>query len=180
MTQPPDQSPPSRPRAPFLGRALIAFALTGLAVLFVLQTSRGSRLRTPPVVQAPAFELPDLHANKVSLASLRGRPVLVNFWATWCAPCRAELPELEALFRERPCGLAVLGISVDSGSDESVAGFAREHGVTYPVLFDDGSAGAAYQVVTLPHSVLVDAEGREVGLFRGPVTAKGVREALRC
>jgi peroxiredoxin len=174
------QLTPPPPRAPFLGCALLVAALAGLTALFVLQSSRGARLRPLAAQQAPAFDLPDLEAHRVSLSSLRGRPVLVNFWATWCAPCRAELPELEALFRERPCGLAVLGISVDSGSDASVAGFAREHGVTYPVLFDDGSAGAAYQVVTLPHSVLVDAEGREVGLFRGPVTAKGVREALRC
>lgn len=163
-----------------MGRALLYGALAALAALFVLQVRRGAELRPGAHADAPQFSLLDVHARRLSLASLRGRPVLLSFWATWCGPCRTELPELEALSRERPCGLAVVGITLDAGSADGLAAFALERGVTYPLLLDDGTAGAAYGVVTIPHSVLIDAAGRELGVFRGPVTARGVKDALRC
>lgn len=161
-------------------RIFLVGSLAALGVLGVLQWKHGADMRPAQHAEAAEFSLPDLQARRVSLSSLRGRPVLVNFWASWCGPCRAELTELEALSREQPCNLAIVGIAEDSGSAAAIAAFVREHGVTYPVLVDDGSAGAAYQVVTIPHSVLIDAEGREVGIFRGALTAWGVRDALRC
>ena len=74
----------------------------------------------------------------------------------------------------------MLGVAEDSGgSAAQVAAFARARGVTYPVLIDDGSAGAAYRVVAIPHSVLIDAAGQVVGIFSGTVTAWGVRRAVQ-
>ncbi|GAC1606025.1 MAG: hypothetical protein NVS4B10_19950 [Myxococcales bacterium] len=104
--------------------------------------------------------------------------MLVNFFASWCPPCRAELPELEALAQAHPDCLQVVGIAENSGNAAEVSAFARGRGVTYPLLLDDGSAGANYSVATLPHSVLVDAEGRVAGTFDGPVTKPGVEKAV--
>ena len=158
-------------------RSFIPVALSALAVLAVVQARAGADLRAPRQAgPAPAFTLPDLQGRKVSLASLRGRPVLVNFFATWCPPCRAELPALQAL--ARPDCLQVIGIAESSGDAAAVAAFVRERGVTYPVLLDDGSAGAGYSVVTLPHSVLIDAEGGLAGTFDGAVTASGVTKVV--
>ena len=72
----------------------------------------------------------------------------------------------------------VVGVALNSGTAGQVAGFGREHGLHYPLLIDDGSAGRAYRVVTLPHSVLVAPDGTVAGRFRGQVTAAGVRSAL--
>ncbi len=161
-------------------RSFIPVALAALAVLAVVQARAGAELRPPrePFASAPAFTLPDLQGKKVSLASLRGRPVLVNFFATWCPPCRAELPALEALSQAHPDCLLVVGIAESSGSAAELALFAQKRGLTYPLLVDDGDAGTSYSVVTLPHSVLIDSEGRIAGTYAGMVTSTGVAKAV--
>ncbi len=161
-------------------RSLIPVALAALAVVAVVQARAGAGLRPPrePGFSAPAFALPDLEGRSLSLGSLRGRPVLLNFFATWCPPCLAELPELEALAQAQPDCLQVVGIAESSGGADAIAAFARDRGLTYPLLLDDGRAGASYSVVALPHSVLIDAGGRIAGTFDGGVTKSGVEKAV--
>jgi cytochrome c biogenesis protein CcmG/thiol:disulfide interchange protein DsbE len=165
---------------PLARRLFIPVSLAALAVLAVVQARAGADLRPPRAagLSAPAFTLPDLRGKPVSLASLRGRPVLVNFFATWCPPCRAELPALQALSLAHPDCLQVVGVAESSGDAATIAAFAGKRGVTYPLLQDDGSAGVSYSVVTLPHSVLIDAEGRVAGTFDGMVSKSGVEEAV--
>ncbi len=165
---------------PFVRRSVIPVAIVGLIGLFVWRTIRGAEV-TPapsPNLVAPTFTLADLDGHPRSLESFRGRPVLVNFWATWCPPCRAELPELQATWRAHQSCLHVVGIVEDSGNAEDVRAFARGHGLEYPILMDDGSAGRAYGVATLPQSVLLDARGRIIGTFVGAVTRAGLERAF--
>jgi cytochrome c biogenesis protein CcmG/thiol:disulfide interchange protein DsbE len=161
-------------------RSFVPVALTALVVLAIVQARAGAGLRPPrePGFSAPAFALPDLEGRSVSLGSLRGRPLLLNFWATWCPPCLAELPALEALAQAQPDCLQVVGIAESSGGADAIAAFAREHRLTYPLLVDDGRAGASYSVVYLPHSVLIDSGGRIAGTFEGGVTKSGVEKAV--
>ena len=114
-------------------RSFIPIALGALAILFVQSVRSGADLKPPrhPGSSAPIFTLPDLQGHAVPLASFKGRPVLVNFFATWCPPCRAELPELEALSQARPGCLAVLGVAENSGGAEQVSGFVKERKVTF-------------------------------------------------
>jgi len=126
--------------------------------------------------QAPPFVLSDLAGEAVALDSFRGEPVLLNFWATWCEPCRVELPELQTLSAD--C-LAVVGIAVNSGSPEQVASFAQARGVRYPILIADRQVLADYGVDAIPRSVLVDAEGREAAHWEGAISREQVRAALR-
>jgi cytochrome c biogenesis protein CcmG, thiol:disulfide interchange protein DsbE len=164
-------------------RWLLPLAAVFLTAMFVWQIARGADLK-PAVAQgsratlAPAFALPDLDGKPRSLESFRGRPVLVNFWATWCPPCRAEVPELQAAWLAHQTCLGVVGITVDSGSADDVRAFARARGIGYPVLLDDGSAGRAYGIANIPRSFLLDAEGRLVGTFNGAVTRAGIERAL--
>lgn len=109
---------------------------------------------------APALTLRTLDGSTVSLASLRGKTVLINFWATWCKPCRSEMPRLAGWYRQlRGSGLVVLG--VDQQEDRTaVAAFTRKLHIPYPIVLDgSGDVSARYDVAFLPTSLLIDPEG---------------------
>jgi len=140
---------------------------------------------TGPIVGSPApqYGARTLQGDSVSLASLRGRAVLLNFWATWCTPCRQETPFLQSLFaRSASRGLVIVGVSMDTGDARSqVEDFVREYGVTYPVLVDPEMRGMDfYKVIGLPASFLVDRDGVLRWMRIGPVaeTDRGLLEAL--
>ncbi len=136
--------------------------LLALAVLTVACTGPGSAI--PSGIseghRARDFTLKALDGAEVSLGDYVGDVVLINFWATWCAPCRAELPGFEAAHRaHRDQGFVVLGINVQE-SHEVVQSFVDEMGVTYPVLLDEkGEVMKEYRILGLPASLLVDREG---------------------
>jgi peroxiredoxin len=109
---------------------------------------------------APGFDLVDRAGNSLALADLEGEVVMVNFWATWCGPCREEMPHLEALYqRYSDLGFTLLGVNVEedsSGADE----FLEETPVTFPILFDpENSVSKLYNVVAMPSTVLIDRAG---------------------
>jgi peroxiredoxin len=114
---------------------------------------------------APAFRLPDLAAARVSLEDFHGKVVLAHFWATFCVPCRHEVPGLEALWQEyRERGLVIVGIAADRGSVEVVRDFSEQAGITFPVLQDaDGQVRNRYEVTALPMSYVIGRDGRISG-----------------
>ena len=120
---------------------------------------------------APAFRLRAPDGASVALTDFRGRHVLLNFWASWCGPCRGETPALQAFFEERAPGLVVVGVNQQE-SREAAAAFAGEFGVTYPIALDaDGRVSAAYRVSTgLPVSFLIDPAGVVRAIHRGALT----------
>lgn len=160
--------------------ALPTAVLVAVALVVLLRAVFGASLRRSEAPQvAPGFTLRDVRGATHSLQSFRGHPVLVNFWATWCPPCRMELPELEKLAQAHVGCLTVLGVTEDAQDPAQVGAFLLQHGVTYPVLLDDGGAGTLYGVTTIPHSVLLDSGGKILGTFDGPVTRSGVERALQ-
>ena len=116
------------------------------------------RLTSKP---APDFQLERLSGATVTLSDLKGKVVLLNFWATWCGPCREEMPHLAKLYEKyRDQGLEILAITTDEKSDRAkVAPFVEKYGLTFPVLYDEGIADA-YGVNGMPSTVYVDAQGR--------------------
>jgi len=114
---------------------------------------------------APDFSLPELGGGWRSLGDYRGKVVLIHFWATFCAPCLEELPDLEALWqRYREQGLEVLGVAVDRGSERAVREFSVHAGMSFPVLLDpDGVVRNRYEVLALPVSYLVGRDGKLSG-----------------
>ena len=119
---------------------------------------------------APALTLPALDGGPVSLAHLRGRAVLLNFWASWCEPCREELPSLALLGERRAAdGLSVLAINVREGSD-AVRRFVQQQALTLPVLLDtDGAAARAFTPRIYPSTVFIGRDGRARGVLVGPI-----------
>jgi len=109
--------------------------------------------------QAPDLVLPDLAGGTVNLATLRGKPVLVNFWATWCDSCRDEMPALEGIFRRAEGRYHVIGVSMDDNA-ALVPPFVKKYKLTFPIAIADRAAVAGYAVRGLPTAFLIDAEGR--------------------
>ncbi len=129
---------------------------------------------------APDRELPLLDGGTGSVGEWRGKPVIVNFWASWCAPCKAEAPLLERAHRRLTArGGTVLGVTVSDASDDSRA-FMRKYGITFPSVRDvEGELAEDFETKGVPESFAVDAEGRVVAISRGQVDRAFVDEALR-
>jgi len=119
---------------------------------------------------APHFSLDNLDGKKVELKQYRGKIVFLNFWATWCGPCKEEMPSMEALyqkFKER--GFAFLAISVDYDEKKKVKEFMDKHHYTFPVLIDPRSLTLdLYKVREIPTTILIDKKGKMVGKAIGP------------
>lgn len=135
-------------------------ALAGLA-LGSACSPRDAAVAETPASLAPEWTAEDLEGKARSLSELRGKVVLLDFWATWCAPCRAEIPEYIALQAKHAAdGLVVVGMSLDTLPAEAVRAFVRKAGINYPVILTDGEIAATYGVQVLPTTVLIDREGR--------------------
>ncbi len=129
---------------------------------------------------APDFVLWDLERNSVRLSDLRGQPVVLNFFASWCVPCLAELPLIqEAHLQAEEKGWAVLGIAVQD-SRQAVRSLSKSMGLTYPMLFDgDSSVGLAYEVIGPPATFFIDVMGRIVSSVLGVMDPEELERELK-
>ena len=148
-------------------RSAIAALIAAIAVLGTLgATDLAAALGTG--VQAPEIGLRDTEGHEIRVAGLRGKVVLVDFWASWCRPCQEELPVLEQLYqRYRERGLVVVGVNVDQRAS-NMSRFLSRRPVSFPVVHDARHAVAdRYEPTTMPSSYLVDREGVVRHVYRG-------------
>ncbi|MGB9722676.1 MAG: peroxiredoxin family protein [Chloroflexia bacterium] len=113
--------------------------------------------------EAPDFALPALTGETLRLSDFRGRPVLVNFWNSWCPPCRTEMPELQRVHEALGDRVVILAVNLLYPEDrpEDVRAFAQEQGLTFPILLDsDGRVTVDYRVASLPTSFFIDGRGK--------------------
>lgn len=159
----------------------ILFLLAAVAIALTLHFS----LATRSGYSAPDFALPDLEGRVHRLSEYAGKVVFLNVWATWCPPCREEMPSMERLHRRYAAeGLAILAVSEDEGGQEPVESFVRSLGLTFPILLDpEGVIPRAYGVTGYPETFLIDRSGRVVHHTIGPADwfadeARGMIETL--
>jgi thiol-disulfide isomerase/thioredoxin len=173
---------PAHARAERPGRggstALRAAVLVGLLALGFAALPRLVARRTSPLVgnDAPDFTLPfvangaaiDPAKTALSLHELRGRPVLLDFWATWCGPCRVEAPIVDRVSRRwRDQGVVVVGVDTDAPGEGDPRAFALAYGLGYPIVHDRGAAMRSYGVDGLPTLVVVSGAGKVVAVRTG-------------
>ena len=159
------------------GRVSIAMAIAAglLAIALVARSSGGERANL-------AFALEDMNGAKVDLSSFAGKPLIINLWATWCGPCRLEMPQLVGFAdKYKDKGLQVIGVSVDDAPD-AIRAFAAEYKVTYPMLIGLGQdpflKSLGYED-TLPMSVLIRANGTVAERFVGIKTTDDWERLIR-
>jgi thiol-disulfide isomerase/thioredoxin len=129
-------------------------------------------------VPAPAFTLPDLAGGQVSLAELRGRPVVIDFWATWCAPCERQVPVLNAFHDKYGDRIPVLGIAVDVDGAASVPPFVAAHGLRYRVLLGDEGLAQDYEAFGFPTLYVIRPDGTIHSAHVGVVSPEALESAV--
>ena len=170
---------------------LILFFIAAIVVVMLfagIRTARNNRANGPANGQlvgnlAPDFDLPALDGKSLQLSGLRGKAVLLNFWATYCEPCKVEMPWFVELQKEYgPQGFQIVGVANDDASTEEIAKFARDMGINYPILIGKDSVSDSYKVSVLPTTFFLDRDGkliaREFGLQSRSVFVDHIKKAL--
>lgn len=132
--------------------------------------------------QVPDFTVYDLEGNPHKLSDFRGKPVVLNFWASWCGPCKTEMPDFEEMYQEYGAQVEFMMVNLTDGSQETVEtahSFVLEKGYTFPVYFDtDMEAAFRYSVTAVPATYFVDAEGYLESFQKGMLTADALQAGI--
>ena len=136
---------------------------------------------TQPKVQVPDFTVYDREGNEVSLSSLFGKPIVLNFWASWCGPCKMEMPDFDRAYQEigEDVHFVMVNATVERETKESAEKFLTENGYSFPVYFDlDGTALQTYGIFSFPTTYFIDAEGYGVAMAKGAISAEMLQQGL--
>ena len=132
---------------------------------------------------APDFQLTTIDGKVTSLSDFRGQTVILNFWASWCPPCKEEMPELEQFYKKnKQNNVTILSVNLtsqDIGS-QKLQQFVQNYSLTFPILLDQkGEAGKLYQILTIPTSFIISPTGKITDIFVGPLTETKMAELIR-
>lgn len=187
--------------AKMLSAVAVAVLLAALALVVFMQLPGGgggqkaegsvsiatpaAKMRSVPAGKvATDFKLLDLGGREVSLSSMRGKVVFLNLWATWCEPCRREMPSIETLYEKfgKDKSFVILAVSEDSDGSKAVAAYVKQSGYKFEILLDPrNDVGEAYNVSGIPETFVIDRDGRIVAHHLGPYdwANPDIRDALQ-
>lgn len=145
------------------------------------ETTQASE-RDQQLQQAPDFVVTDIDGNEVKLSDFQGKPVIVNFWASWCGPCKSEMPDFEEMYQQYGEEIHFVMVNMTDGSRETVevaSEFIAEQGYTFPVYFDTQySAAITYGVTSIPATYFIDAQGNAVAYARSVIDAETLQMGI--
>jgi thiol-disulfide isomerase/thioredoxin len=157
---------------------LLMLAAFGVAFMQIYQIASGPPPPRPGA-QAPIFTAHTPEGGSLGLHDKPGQVVLVDFWATWCPPCRAAMPTLQSLQEEYgPRGFTVLGVNVEPGYEATVQHFMKQNGLTFPTVVDEGNIARTWGVYSYPTSFLVGTDGTIKAMYRGPASPGRLRQDI--
>ncbi len=140
------------------------------------QTENSENGAEQQLQKAPDFTVYDIDGNKISLSDMIGKPTFVNFWASWCGPCKMEMPDFDAAYKDVGSDINFMVVNMTDGSRETVdvaSSFIEEMGYTFPVYYDtDYDAAMTYGVYSLPTTYFIDAEGNAVAQTSGAIDSE--------
>lgn len=190
MGLPPDVEidPNPRPKQNRWARNAITILIVAVAVGFMIYAGAKNAKHPAPGMapgevagkQAPNFTLQDLQGHNVSLTDFRGKAVLVNFWATWCGPCKVEIPWLVELQKQYgPQGFEIIGVALDDSGHDAIQKFVKDMGMNYLVLQGKDEVGDEYGDVGLPTSYYIDRNGKIIDSTAGLVSKSEIEENIK-
>lgn len=153
---------------------LLIFLLTSMCLVSCTKSDTGTEKLSPSQTagMAPDFVLKDIEGKDIQLSRFKGKMVVLEFWATWCPPCKATIPELIAM-QEKYAGkgLVVLGISIDEGGDlaSKLSAFSKANKINYPILLGDEEISRAYGVMSIPATFLIGKDNKIITAYKGYV-----------
>ena len=169
----------------------LAVFLVGASVLYKTLTESidADQLATEAIretqaelTQAPDFTVYDIDGNEVKLSDFFGKPIVVNFWASWCGPCKMEMPDFNEKYLELDGDVTFLMVNMTDGSRETVdiaSAFIAEQGYSFPVFYDTASSAAiTYSVYSLPTTFFIDAQGNAVAQATGAIDAATLQKGI--
>ncbi|MBM7691390.1 peroxiredoxin [Peribacillus deserti] len=162
-------------------KVLSAIVLLLLLSVAIVQAMDNKQEKASPGIEegnsAPDFELKTLEGKSVKLSDYRGKKVMLNFWATWCPPCKKEIPEMEEYSKQMADDQVILAVNMDPAAD--VKGFAAKMGMTFPILLDsENEVNTTYKVISIPTTYFIDSNGVIKKKILGAMTKKDMTEQM--
>ncbi len=170
-------------------KAIVAGILAGLVLVAIFQ--QFYKIEEPQAIEAskattgidagmvaPDFKLKNLAGDEVSLKDYRGKKVMLNFWATWCPPCKEEMPAMERFYNEKSKDVEILAVNLDP--QNNVKSFVKGNNLTFPILLDqEGSTQQTYSIISIPTTFIIDEQGLILKKHIGSMTYDQMQELTK-